>query len=70
MCPDGCGPRPVEGKDLVGVGAAVRLRVGVDESGSEPRDGMEQRMLSVDGNLVGMDGADGRVDDNFAFGLI
>jgi hypothetical protein len=58
----------VEGKDLVGVGAAVGLRVGVDERDSEAGDDVQRAMLGVDGDLVGLDAGDGGVNDDFAFG--
>ena len=52
---------------MVGVGAAVGLRVGVDERGCQPGDGMQQGVLRGDGDLVGLDGRDAGVDDDFAF---
>jgi hypothetical protein len=40
------------GKDLMKVGSAVRQRVSVDKRRAQLRDGMEQSMLGIDGDMV------------------
>src|SRR6266851_8151352 len=59
--------RPVIGKDMVRVGSAI-LGVSVDESGRQPRNGMQQVVLGADRDLVSLDGGDVRADDHFALG--
>ena len=54
------------GQDIMRV-AAVRRGVGVDERGGQPRDRVQQGVLSADSDLVRLRGGDVRVDDYLAF---
>jgi hypothetical protein len=45
----------VVGEDGVVVGAVAGLGVGVDQGGGQAGQGMQQRVLGRDGDLVGLD---------------
>src|SRR5258708_28722177 len=53
----GSGWLPVGGQDLVRVGVPAGQRVGVDERGGQPGDGVQQGMLGAHRDLAGLDGA-------------
>jgi len=44
------------------------LRVGVDQRAGQPRDRVQQAMLGADGELMDLNGADVRGDDDLALG--
>src|SRR6266536_3127063 len=56
------------GEQVVVVGAVLGFGVGGNEGGGQPGDGVQEGVLCCDGDLVGLDGGDAGVDDDFAFG--
>ena len=55
-------------EDGVVIGTRRGLRIGVNERGSQARHGVQEVVLGVDGDLVRLNSASGRIDDDLALG--